>query len=93
MAHHNSTPRSILDAPVSQPAILSDQRGYSRQERRHGVFVPPGTTSEAATQARLEALAHGPNKPHENVEQVVTVKAPLVRRMVRALRGSKRRAA
>lgn len=72
MAHHNSTPQSVLDAPVSTPVVISDQRGFSRAERRHGVNVlnpqrlsrhPKGFERGVA-----EAKAHGPNFPYVKAE-------------------------
>lgn len=35
MAHHNSTPRSILEAPVSVPIVVVEHDGPNRQQRRH----------------------------------------------------------
>ncbi len=92
MAHHNSTPRSVLDAAVSQPQVLSDQRGYSRRERRHGIVAPPGTDKQAAERAHLEARRHGRNVPYvrptaaEALEKV-GVAAKLLRR-ARRIRGA-----
>ena len=37
MAHHNSTPKSVLDAPKQTVMPLVVHEGITRQERRHGV--------------------------------------------------------
>lgn len=39
MAHHRSTPQSILDAPTPSVVILSPSHGLSRAERRGHVAV------------------------------------------------------
>lgn len=35
MAHHNSTPQPILDAPTSEPLPIIEHTGPNRQQRRH----------------------------------------------------------
>jgi hypothetical protein len=45
MAHHNSTPRTVLDAPILTPVVIHETTGYSRAERRHG-FLAKRETSE-----------------------------------------------
>lgn len=35
MAHHNSTPDSVLEAPKHRHRWVSQQKGESRTERRH----------------------------------------------------------
>lgn len=63
MAHHNSTPISVLDAPTLTREVVSPQRGYSRSERRHGVYSPPGMSKEAREVAAQEASEAGRNTP------------------------------
>ena len=50
MAHHNSTPRTVLDAPSVTQHVVSEQYGFTRLERRHGV---PKMEPEALDTARL----------------------------------------
>ena len=37
MAHHDSTPASVLNAPTITTELVSVQDGFNRQERRHGI--------------------------------------------------------
>ncbi len=38
MAHHESTPASVLDAPTRVPVVVHSNRGMSRAQRRaHGL--------------------------------------------------------
>jgi hypothetical protein len=39
VAHHNNTPRRVLDAPVSRPRWVVRHVGMSRAERRHRVVT------------------------------------------------------
>ena len=63
MAHHASTPQSVLDAPTFAPVTTYAQHGYSRSERRHGVYSPPNMTAEARTAAAIMASEAGRNAP------------------------------
>jgi hypothetical protein len=61
MAHHNSTPRSVLDAPRRTFTPLVIHEGATRQERRHGLSL----TMELADQAIYMTTAnhlHGSDK-------------------------------
>lgn len=60
MAHHNSTPSTVLDAPTSKPVAVSSQLGFSRQERRHG--------TAAVKEAYDDAVAAGKNAPHASAK-------------------------
>jgi hypothetical protein len=55
MAQHNSTPRGVLNAPQPTVEWVSVQRGYSRDERRHGVRLPERMTNEAKAAVHAEA--------------------------------------
>lgn len=50
MAHHNSTPQTVLDAPKSTPTLVHATTGYNRAERRHGAVLKR-ETSEPNTPA------------------------------------------
>lgn len=63
MAHHNSTPRSILDAPTRTVVVISPQIGLSRDERRNGIRWPALMTDDAKRWAIRDANAAGPNTP------------------------------
>ena len=63
MAHHASTPKAVLDAPQSTPDVTSAQHGFSRSERRHGVYAHPSMTPEAKATAHAAAVAAGRNQP------------------------------
>ena len=63
MAHHNSTPQSVLDAPVLTPVVFSGQRGFSRAERRHGINAPAKSRPGAFEKGIAEAKAWGKNIP------------------------------
>lgn len=58
MAHHGSTPRSVLVAPELAVEVLSPQIGVTRRERRSGKLI-----TAMGKQALLEALAAGHNVP------------------------------
>jgi hypothetical protein len=55
MAHHNNTPRSILDAPKRTVTPLIVHEGATRHERRHGL----GLTMKLADQAIYMTTANG----------------------------------
>jgi hypothetical protein len=93
--HNNSTPQSVLDAPVSTPVVISDQRGFSRAERRHGVNVlnpqslrkhPKGFERGVA-----QAKAHGPNIPYEKAEdqRSAAERQSLARRIARTTQAKR----
>lgn len=66
MAHHNSTPRRVLEAPVLTPEVVVPQRSRSRRERRHGIYLPPHVTVAnpmARSLAVLLANQQPPNAP------------------------------
>lgn len=63
MAHHNSTPASVLDAPTPSREVVSLQIGYSRAERRHGVYYPPTLSPELRDAIAAERTAAGRNTP------------------------------
>ena len=65
MAHHDSTPQSVLDAPPLRVEIKSLQLGVTRRERRSGRRI-----LAMGKEALEEALAFGPNVPYRKpVEQ------------------------
>jgi hypothetical protein len=55
MAHHNNTPRSVLEAPELKPIVLVEHTGPSRRMRRHIVtktgkrYFVPKSLQPAAT--------------------------------------------
>lgn len=63
MVHHDSTPKSVLDAPgrTVTVTVASIPRGATRQERRHGV-VPPAGLNPKGLARYLRSLAV-PNVP------------------------------
>lgn len=56
MAHHNSTPERILQAPTRTYEVISTQNGLSRAERRSKRVVP--------VKRRIQAAMAGPNVPY-----------------------------
>lgn len=47
MAHHNSTPQSVLDAPQATTIVLHATAGENRKARRaRGALVPLRTQNE-----------------------------------------------
>lgn len=62
MAHHGSTPRSVLDAPSPTVITWVTPLGATRQERRHGVMLPPGL-SEVEAAFYLRRLRRNRNQP------------------------------
>lgn len=65
MAHHNSTPVTVLNAPTVTTEHLSVQDGFNRRERRHGI-----AKHEPEDYARR--VAAGKNAPYRkpvNAEQ------------------------
>ena len=61
MAHHNSTPKSVLDAPAAT-AVQTPPAGANRSERRHGVTRPAGLDAKGL--AAYMASLRQPNPPH-----------------------------
>ena len=57
MAHHNSTPQSVLDAPSRTFATIVAHSGATRQERRHGVALSMKPADHAL-------YLRTPNAPH-----------------------------
>lgn len=55
MAHHRSTPRSVLDAPKPTVVQTFIPTGATRQERRHGV-MPPADLGVVELAVYLKAL-------------------------------------
>lgn len=62
LCRNGQTPQSVLDAPRLRPLTISHQRGYSRQERRHGLR-PQVMSKDARDAAHAEAVASGRNVP------------------------------
>jgi hypothetical protein len=42
MAHHNSTPESVLKAPVLTPVVVYESTGLNRRDRRWRTVLPTG---------------------------------------------------
>lgn len=55
MAHHNSTPQSVLRAPRRTVVRQFIPTGATRQERRHGVYL--GGLEPIVAAAYLKSLA------------------------------------
>jgi hypothetical protein len=55
VAHHSSTPKSVLDAPQRTVVRTFIPTGATRQERRHGV-VPPKDLGVVELAVYLKAL-------------------------------------
>ena len=55
MAHHRSTPQTVLNAPTRTVVRTFVPTGATRQERRHGV-VPPAALGVVELAVWLKAL-------------------------------------
>lgn len=51
MAHNNSTPASVLEAPKFSPVVIYPNLGFTRSERRHGLTYKHSPEEMAARQA------------------------------------------
>jgi hypothetical protein len=62
MAHHSSTPQSVLDAPSRTVVHTHVPQGATRQERRHGYVAPAdlGVVELAAYAARIGRARNAP---------------------------------
>ena len=72
MAHHNSTPASVLDAPTPNPQVIYPMLGFNRAERRHGL------SRKHTPQEIAERKAAGANVPYR---KPITAPAPVEHRM------------
>lgn len=62
MAHHSSTPQTVLDAPSRTVVHTHTPQGATRQERRHGYMAPAdlGVVELAAYARRISRTRNRP---------------------------------
>lgn len=66
MAHHARTPQTVLDAPSRTVVVSHAPLGATRQERRHGVSIPPDLGAQGAA-LYLAKLGRARNAPAARV--------------------------
>lgn len=75
MSHNNHTPRSVLDAPMATPVVVSEQKGTPRRERRHVTLNPKGMRVRRGL-GKTVTIPKAARQPATNVPWVKAVDEP-----------------
>lgn len=64
MAYHNSTPKSVLNAPTQTIIVVSEQKHHNRAARRHvqlstgrRIFIPKAVQDQAMNEPYRKAVS------------------------------------